>query len=507
MSFPKDFLWGGATAANQYEGGYLEGGKGINTSDTLTNGSHTVARCVTWRNPQTNETGSTPMMFTSATDRFIPEGAIPAVLEDEYYPSHTATDFYHHYKEDIALMAEMGFKTYRLSISWTRIFPNGDDETPNEEGLHFYDNVIDELKKHNIEPLVTILHFDMPLNLATKYGGWINRKLIDFYLKFAKVLFERWKDKVTYWITVNEINVLGGYWTLGLASNHRKTGAHSNQGETPLEDAGIKFQSIHHMLVASAMANKMAREINPHFMLGTMCALSGIYPATCHPDDVFGAYEFRRKALMFSDVTCRGYYPNYAQAIFDEYNFKLKMEPEDEKWLKENTSDYLAFSYYRTTAFDRFSPNTTTTGGQQASPNPYLEKTPWGWPIDPEGLRFVLNELYDRYQKPLFVVENGMGNDDVVEADGIHDDYRIAYLREHIREMKKAVEIDKVDLLGYTTWGCIDIVSAGTGEMKKRYGFVYVDLDDKGNGSLKRMKKDSFYWYQKVIESNGEVLD
>ena len=309
----------------------------------------------------------------------------------------------------------------------------------------------------------------MPLNLATKYGGWINRKLIDFYLKFAKVLFERWKDKVTYWITVNEINVLGGYWTLGLASNHRKTGAHSNQGETPLEDAGIKFQSIHHMLVASAMANKMAREINPHFMLGTMCALSGIYPATCHPDDVFGAYEFRRKALMFSDVTCRGYYPNYAQAIFDEYNFKLKMEPEDEKWLKENTSG--------------------------------------GWPIDPEGLRFVLNELYDRYQKPLFIVENGMGNDDILKNNEIHDDYRISYIRNHIKELKKAIEIDRVDVLGYTPWGCIDIVSAGTGEMKKRYGFVYVDLDDLGKGSLKRIKKDSFYWYKKVITTNGEELD
>ena len=238
-----------------------------------------------------------------------------------------------------------------------------------------------------------------------------------------------------------------------------------------------------------------------------MCALSGIYPSTCHPDDVFGAYEFRRKALMFSDVTCRGYYPNYAQSIFDEYNFKLKMEPGDEKWLRENTSDYLAFSYYRTTAFDRFSPNTTTTGGQQASPNPYLEKTPWGWPIDPEGLRFVLNELYDRYQKPLFVVENGMGNNDEIEENGIHDDYRISYLRRHIEEMKKAVEIDKVDLLGYTTWGCVDIVSAGTGEMKKRYGFVYVDLDDEGHGSLKRSKKDSFYWYKRVIATNGENLE
>ena len=500
MSFPKNFLWGGATAANQYEGGWQEGGRGIAVHDLLTNGTKDDPRRIYCQNDQGEET-------TIQMGECIPFGYKGVLKEGYYYPSHQATDFYHHYKEDIALMAEMGFKTYRLSISWTRIFPNGDDDTPNKEGLKFYDNVIDELKKYNIEPLVTILHFDMPLNLAIKYGGWINRKLIDFYLKFAKVLFERWKDKVKYWITVNEINVLGGYWTLGLASNNRKSGKHSNQGETPLKDAGIKFQSIHHMLVASAMANKIAREINPNFMLGTMCALSGIYPATCHPDDVFGAYEFRRKALMFSDVTCRGYYPNYAQSIFDEYGFTLKMEPGDEKWLKENTSDYLAFSYYRTTAYDRFSPNTTTTGGQQASPNPYLEKTAWGWPIDPEGLRFVLNELYDRYQKPLFIVENGMGSEDIIEKDGIHDDYRISYIRDHIKEMKKAVEIDKVDLLGYTTWGCIDIVSAGTGEMKKRYGFVYVDLDDLGNGSLKRIKKDSFYWYKKVIESNGEILE
>lgn len=402
MSFPDNFLWGGATAANQYEGGWQEGGRGIAVHDLITDGTKDEPRRIYCRNDQGEET-------TIQMGECIPFGYRGVLKEGYYYPSHQATDFYHHYKEDIALMGEMGFKTYRLSISWTRIFPNGDDEEPNEDGLIFYDHVIDELRKYNIEPLVTILHFDMPLNLATKYGGWIDRKLIDFYLKFAKTLFVRWKDKVKYWITVNEINVLGGYWTLGLASNNRKKGSHSNQGETPLEDAGIKFQSIHHMLVASAMANKMAREINPKFMLGTMCALSGIYPATCHPDDVFGAYEFRRKALMFSDVTCRGYYPNYAQAIFDEYGFKLKMEPDDEKWLRENTSDYLAFSYYRTTAYDRFSPNTTTTGGQQASPNPYLEKTPWGWPIDPEGLRFVLNELYDRYQKPLFIVENGMG--------------------------------------------------------------------------------------------------
>ena len=501
MSFPNGFLWGGASAANQYEGGWNEGGRGVAVHDLMTDGTKDEPRRIYCKNAEGDE-------VTIQQGECIPFGYEGYLKDGHYYPSHQATDFFHTYKEDIALMAEMGFKTFRLSISWTRVFPNGDDELPSEDGLRFYDAVIDELLAHGIEPLVTILHFDMPLHLASTYGGWINRKLIDFYLKFATTLFERWRDKVTYWITVNELNVLGGYWTLGLASDNRKDEASSNQGETPMGDAGIKLQSIHHLLVASARANEIARKINPHFMLGTMCALSGIYPATCHPDDVFGAYEFRRKALMFSDVTMRGAYPNYAQSIFDGYGFALEKEEGDDEVLRNNTSDFLAFSYYRTTAYDRNSPNTTTTGGQQASPNPYLEKTPWGWPIDPKGLRFVLNELYDRYQKPLFIVENGMGNLDVLEEDGsIHDDYRISYLRDHVREMRNAIEVDRVDVLGYTMWSAVDIVSAGTGEMKKRYGLVYVDLDDKGNGTLKRYRKDSFYWYQRVVACNGESLD
>ncbi|MEK5026272.1 glycoside hydrolase family 1 protein [Paenibacillus sp. FSL M7-1046] len=501
MGFPQGFLWGGATAANQYEGGYKEGGRGLAVSDLMTDGTKDSPRKIFYQFPDGRE-------GEIGQGACIPIGAKGILKEGYYYPSHNATDFYHHYKEDIALFAEMGFKVYRLSISWTRIFPNGDDETANEKGLEFYDNVIDELLKYGIEPLVTLLHFDMPLNLADTYGGWTNRKLIDFYLRFAETIFIRWKDKVKYWVTINEVNVLGGYWTLGLASNNIKEGTHSNQGETPLADAGDKLQSIHHLMVASALANKLARTINPDFRMGAMLALSGIYPATCHPDDVFGAYEFRRKALIFSDVILRGYYPNYAQAIFDEYNFELKTEFGDEEILKQYTSDFLAFSYYRTTVFDRYSPNTTTTGGQQGSPNPFLKTTPWGWPIDAKGLRFVLNELYDRYQKPLFIVENGMGNIDKVEEDGsIHDDERIDYLKNHIREIKNAIEIDHVDLLGYTPWGCIDIVSAGTGEMKKRYGFIHVDLDDKGNGSFKRTKKKSFYWYKNVIATNGEQLD
>lgn len=498
--FPDDFLWGGATAANQYEGGYSEGGRGLAVSDFLTNGDRENPRRIYYHDQDGKEG------FIREGEG-LPEGAEPFMKEGCYYPSHQATDFYHHYKEDIKLFAEMGFKVFRMSISWTRIFPNGDDAEPNEEGLEFYDKVIDELLSHNIEPLITLLHFDMPLNLAQKYGGWGSRKVIDFYVKYATTCFNRWKDKVKYWVTVNEINVLGGYWTLGTRSNNAKDLSNANQGEIPVEDAGIKLQALHHLMVAVGRAKAAGKRINPDFKIGVMLALSGIYPATCHPDDVFGAYEFRRKALMFSDVLMRGKYPNYAQAIFDEYNFDLKTEDGDAEILADNTADFLAFSYYRTTVYDRTKTTTTTTGGQQGAPNPYLKKTAWGWPIDPEGLRFVLNELFDRYQKPLFIVENGIGMKDQVSGDfEIHDKDRIEYLRDHIKEIAKAINIDKIPVMGYTPWGCIDIVSAGTGEMDKRYGMIYVDMDNYGHGSLRRYKKDSFCWYQKVIKSMGTEL-
>jgi 6-phospho-beta-glucosidase len=503
MSFPEGFLWGGATAANQYEGGYAADGKGMCVQDYVTAGAHGVPRRIYAQNDAGDE-------ITITQGQFMPKGYHPIFKEGIYYPSHNATDFYHHYKEDIALMAEMGFKTCRMSIAWTRIFPNGDEEEPNEAGLKFYDEVIDELLAHNIEPTITIMHFDMPVYLAETYGGWGSRKLIDFYLHFAEVLFTRYKDKVKYWITVNEINVLNGYWTLGLKTDRMPQ---DNEGLLPTtielskEEAGAKFQAIHHILVAAAKANKLGHSINPDFKIGLMLALSGIYPMSCHPDDVFGAYDFRRRALMYSDVAVRGYYPSYVKSIFKENDFELQMEEGDEEILRESPAEFLALSYYRTTAFDHKAGTAVTTGGQQASPNPYLKSTPWGWPIDPQGLRFVLNELYDRYQKPLYIVENGMGDVDVVEEDGsIHDEGRIDYLRAHVAEVKKAIEIDGVEVMGYTPWGWIDVVSAGTGEMKKRYGFVYVDLDDQGKGSFERKKKDSFDWYKKVIASNGEEL-
>lgn len=374
-TFPKNFLWGGATAANQYEGGYKEGGgRGLSTADYITDGNYESPRKIFYYDE--NQT----LKYLTLGES-MPEGAKAVMLDDQYYPSHQATDFYHHYKEDIKLFAEMGFKCFRMSISWTRIFPNGDDEQPNEEGLKFYDRVFDECLKYKIEPVVTIMHFDMPVHLAEKYGGWTNRKLIDFYEKYSKTLFLRYKDKVKYWITVNEINVLGGYWTLGTRGEKQERivkGPINPTNNYLPKEAGKKYQSLHHIMVASALAVKAGHEINPEFRIGCMLALSGIHPLTCHPEDVKGAYFFRRRALLFSDVMMRGYYPSYADSIFREYNFQLKKNPEDDEILKQYTADFLAFSYYRTTAFDHNAEVTTTTGGQQGVSNPYLEETPWG---------------------------------------------------------------------------------------------------------------------------------
>lgn len=483
MTFPTNFLWGGASAANQCEGAYDVDGKGLAVADFLTSGTIDEARRTYYRNADRT------IGFVTI-GQSLPKNANAILLDDVYYPSHQATDFYHHYKEDIALMAEMGFKCFRFSISWTRIFPNGDDPVPNEAGLQFYDHVIDECLNHHIEPIVTILHFDMPCHLAKSYGGWSNRALIPLFEKYARTLFERYKDKVKYWITVNEINVLRGYWTLG-------TSLEEGQNEEALT-----YQSLHHLMVASSLANKAGHEINPNFKIGCMLALSGIYPKTCHPDDVFGAYELRRQDLMFADVMLRGAYPNYAKGLFEKSGFTLQVRSDDKALLRDYPSDFLAFSYYRTSVFDH-----QCESAQPTNDNPYLKTTPWGWPIDAKGLRYVLNELYDRYQKPLFIVENGLGEVDTLTADrSIHDQYRIDYLKDHILEMKKAIEIDSIPLLGYTTWGCIDLVSAGTGEMNKRYGLVYVDIDNQGHGSLQRIKKDSFEWYKRVIASNGEQL-
>lgn len=494
MSFPKDFLWGGATAANQYEGGWIEDGKGMNTSDVMTGGSHTVPRQVTWRNPKTNETGFTGMGFGSPMN--IPEGCIPDVIEGVYYPSHEATDFYHHFKEDIALMAEMGFKTFRLSMNWARIFPNGDDEIPNEAGLQFYDEVFDECKKYGIEPLVTLSHYETPIHLTIKYGGWTNRKCIEFFENYAKCVFKRYLGKVKYYLTFNEINMMDmcPFMAGGITEN------------TPQNRA----QGAHNQFVASALAVKAAHEISDELQVGQMLAYGPIYTYTCDPDDQIMAMERMQKTLFYSDVQTGGKYPNYRLKEYERAGIVLEDTPEDYELIAKYSADFLSFSCYGSQTVTTHTDLAGTTGGNfvMGVKNPYLQTNAWGWATDPACLRLACNTLYDRYHKPVWIVENGIGWDDQKEADGsVHDTYRIDYLRQNVKSMHDAINVDGVELMGYTMWGCIDLVSAGTGEMKKRYGFVYVDKDDQGNGTLERSKKDSFYWYKKCIASDGNDLD
>lgn len=472
---PKNFLWGGAVAAHQVEGAWNVGGKGISIVDVLTAGAHGV-------------------------DRRITDG----ICEDFYYPNHEAVDFYHHYKEDVKLFAEMGFKCFRTSIAWTRIFPNGDDESPNENGLQFYDDLFDELLKYGIEPVITLSHFEMPYELVKKYGGWKNRKLIDFFVKYAETVMKRYKNKVKYWMTFNEINnqknytyPLFGYTCSGVIFNNEKN---------PEE---CMYRTVHHELVASALAVQRGHEINPDFKIGCMIACVPLYPYSCDPEDMMYSVEAMHDRWLFGDVHVRGEYPSYALREWERKGYDIGITDEDRVILKNGTVDFVGFSYYMTNAVKAGAVRSGNgvDGFPGSVPNPFVDKSEWGWQIDPIGLRYALNLLYERYQKPLFIVENGFGANDEINANGeIIDDYRIEYLKAHIKQMKKAVIDDGVELMGYTPWGCIDCVSFTTGEMKKRYGFIYVDKDNKGNGTLERKKKKSFDWYKTVIETNGEIL-
>lgn len=473
---PKGFLWGGAVAAHQLEGGWQEGGKGLSVADVMTVGTPTHERSIT-----------------------------DGVMANEYYPNHEAIDFYHRYKEDIALFKEMGFKSFRTSIAWTRIYPTGEETEPNEAGLQFYDDLFDELIKNNIEPIITLSHFELPYNLVTKYGGFRNRKLIDLFVKFAVTCFERYKNKVKYWMTFNEINNQANYESDFLVFTN--SGLRYKPGEN--REEGM-YQSAHNELVASARAVKLGHEINPDFQIGCMIAMGPVYPATMNPDDVLAAQKMMEKNYFFADVHVNGVYPAFLKKYWARKGFDINITEQDLEDLKDGTVDYIGFSYYMSHAgkkesniqFDDMTPQNSTVR------NTYLEASDWGWQIDPKGLRYALNWFTDKYHLPLFIVENGFGAYDKVETDGaIHDDYRISYLREHIRQMTLAVVEDGVDLIGYTPWGCIDLVSAGTGEMDKRYGFIYVDKNNKNEGTLRRSKKDSFYWYKAVIASNGDNLD
>ncbi|WP_430595874.1 glycoside hydrolase family 1 protein [Streptococcus gallolyticus] len=482
---PKGFLWGGATADFQYEGGFDEGGRGLLSHDYETDGSQENPRHHTMQMPDGSIINPRSSFFYADP---VPKEAQPVFLEDEYYPSHRAVDFYHNYKEDIALMAGMGFNVFRFSICWSRIFPTGEEETPNEEGLAFYDDVINEMAKYGMEPLITICHDELPMHLALKYDGWSSRHVIDCYVKYCKTLFERYGDRCRYWLTFNEINAVRGFGPCG----------------TRQSEGQDRYQAAHHMFVASARAVKLGHEMMPNSQFGAMYAMSELYPATCKPEDVFHRLQERRENWYFIDIMGRGYYPRYAKEIWRRQGVKeIVFADDDEELLREGQLDFISFSYYRS--------NTTKAGDDWfnvgGSTNPYLKETPWGWPVDPLGLRHVMNEIYDRIQKPIFIVENGMGAIDELDENGIvQDDYRIDYLRDHLQAMADAIIIDGVECIGYTMWGPVDLVSLSTGEMKKRYGFIYVDMDDKGNGSLKRTPKKSYAWMKEIIASNGAKL-
>ena len=487
LHIPDTFLWGGATSDFQCEGGFGEGGRGLLTRDFETDGNQEQPRQVTLEMPDGTRTSVNSSFFLCEP---FPEGAKPKIFDDSYYPSHQAVDFYHHWREDIALMAEMGFSVYRFSITWSRIFPTGDETAPNEEGLKFYEDVVDELLAHDIQPLITICHDEIPAYLAEKYDGWESRHVIDCYINLCRALFERIGTKCKYWLTFNEINAIAGYIATG----------------SPRTDPQTHYRCIHNMFLASALAVKMGHEMMPGSMFGTMYASSEVYPATCDPNDVFRRMQFRHMTQFFSDVMAQGAYPYYARAIFERLGVDpaLFTEDGDAAILRTGTLDYVTFSYYRS-AVIHADTELLRLGGDTA--NPYLQKTDWGWPIDPVGLRYVMNEVYDRYRKPIFIVENGLGAIDQVEEDGtINDQYRIDYLKEHLQEMAKAICIDGVECLGYTMWGCFDLVSLSTGEMAKRYGFIHVDMDDKGNGSLRRTRKKSFAWFKHVCETGGDSL-
>ncbi|MDO4499967.1 MAG: glycoside hydrolase family 1 protein [Erysipelotrichaceae bacterium] len=477
-SFPENFLWGAATAANQVEGAWNEDGKGASLADAMVAGSHT-----------------TPRRITLDIDE-----------SKYYYPAHKAVDHYHRYKEDIRLFAELGLKVYRLSISWARIYPNGSDEQPNEEGLKFYEEVFKELKKYNIEPLVTIFHNEMPLNLVSEIGGWSNRKCIDYYVNFATTIMERYKDYVKYWIPVNEINDL----TTGVGNwNH---GGILNEGtqffQDQKDDPNKRYAALHNQFVASARIVKKGHEINPEFKFGTMICHITVYPLTPHPEDVLlTQQEDQLRNCMSGDVQVKGKYPYYAWRYFERNNIEFEYTEEDLKEIAEGHCDFYTFSYYMTNCITNQKDAAQVSGNiMGGAKNPYLTATEWDWQIDPVGLRYTLNHVYDRYGVPIMITENGLGARDKFEDGKIHDDYRIDYYRKHIEQMRLAID-DGVDLVGYTPWTAIDVISCSTGEMAKRYGFIYVDADDNGNGTYDRYKKDSFEWYKKVIESNGEVLD
>ncbi|WP_152657931.1 glycoside hydrolase family 1 protein [Oceanobacillus sp. CFH 90083] len=475
MKIKKDFLWGGSIAAHQCEGSCREDNKGLAIMDLVTAGSH-----------------ETPREIHKSLDAAI------------RYPSHQGIDFYHRYKNDIALFAEMGFKALRLSIDWARIYPNGDEKEPNQAGLNFYHNVVDELKKYHIEPIITLYHFEMPLHLVKEYGSWTNRKVIDFYLKYCETMFESFKHKVKYWVTFNEMNHIDPQTDTSDFFTYMIAGLKYSE----LENKSQTLATVgYNMTLASCLAVKLGHEIIKDSKVGCVFGIEPVYPIDSNPINVLNAFKQTDRDFYQIDAMCNGAFPEYKFQEYQDQGIEISITQKDRSAFSEGKLDFIGINYYASSVADYKGADkgkNTLFGGLQ---NPYLVSTKWGWAIDPVGLRYLLNYTYRKYGLPIMVTENGLGAVDEITPDGkIHDDYRIDYLKQHINEMKKAIEIDQVDCLGYLTWGPIDLVSATTGQMSKRYGFIYVDLDDNGKGTLNRFKKDSFEWYKKVIQSNGTSL-
>lgn len=482
MSFPKGFLWGGATAANQVEGAWNVDGKGLSVADIAM-----YRPDLDVKNYKAHVSVTTESVQKAAADS-----------SDKFYPKRRGIDFYNRYEEDLELFAEMGFKALRVSIAWSRLFPTGEELEPNPKGVAFYKKLFTKMRELNIEPVVTLSHYEMPLHLSLAYNGWVNRRVIDDFTRFTEVCFKEF-PQVTYWLTFNEVDsiIRHPFTTAGIIEDALPEG----------KELQSIYQALHHQLVASAIATKQMRHYIPHGKMGCMLTKLTTYPRTCAPLDVELTLKKNLDNYFYADVQVFGEYPRLVLKRFEREGIQLEFQEGDLEILKAHTVDYVSFSYYMSMT-ESADPNADRTPGNTVLgvKNPYLPSTDWGWQIDPKGLKISLLELYDRYKCPLMIVENGMGAKDVLTADGkVHDDYRITYFKEHFQEMKEAVE-EGVDLLGYLSWGCIDLVSASTSQMSKRYGFIYVDLDDEGNGSYQRYRKDSFEWYKNVIASNGENL-
>ncbi len=483
MPFPKEFLWGGAVAANQIEGAWNTGGKGWSVSDVAT-----YKPGIDVKNYEAHISISGDAVKKAMAD-----------TDDTYYPKRRGIDFYHHYKEDLALFAEMGFKVFRLSIAWTRLFPTGEEDTPNSDGLAFYEDVFKEMQRLDIEPLVTLSHDEMPLSLCLKYNGWTDRRVIDLFVRFCRTCFAQYGKYVKYWLTFNEVDGIlrHPFITAGILPD-----LCGEQNET-----ACCYQALHHQFVAAGMVTKLCHQMIPGSKMGCMLTKLMTYPRTCAPEDVAATQKKNLENMFYTDVMVFGKYPPLILRDLEKRGIHIQSEPKDFQIIREGTVDFISFSYYMSMT-ESVDPHAERTPGNAVLgvKNPYLTSSDWGWQVDPIGLRISLIELYDRYNKPLFIVENGIGSKDILEEDGsVHDSYRIDYFRRHFQEMEKAID-DGVELMGYTSWAPIDLVSASTSQMSKRYGFIYVDQDDLGHGTLKRAKKDSFYWYQKVIRSNGEDL-